>query len=482
MPLHPRSRDEAAGDPAARTDDAPRQADGVILGLQRSMGNRAVVHMLEAKGLISQPGDAFEQHADRAATTGALPGGAAAAPAPPRASAADTTALDAELGELGGGRPLPDEVRTAMEPRFGTDLSDVRVHTGEGAGSVSSALGADAFTYGKDVYYGAGRAPGRRPAHGARARARRAAARGGRPGEAHPAELHGQLSGRRRHLRDRLADPAGQERHADHADRLRRLHALLPQRGHAELEQHRHHPDRQAHRSGRQGRQLGHDRARRRARAARSDRAGVRTQDDAARGVEGGYFTDAHAPVAARPRRHAARPLARLRLQRRRRAGTTGVAGKTQQPADPRRRHRRDPVSWIPASSARTTPPTCSSSLRCTTRPAHRPGRQSQVRLRDRRAAASTSQYTYAAVKWGFEIVDGVVKNEYLNIQDTASATFAEAMDRHQDFYVHEPMTFYFDFDKTEVTDIEAAKIDGLLPYLTRNPKARMSLIGTRPT
>jgi outer membrane protein OmpA-like peptidoglycan-associated protein len=88
------------------------------------------------------------------------------------------------------------------------------------------------------------------------------------------------------------------------------------------------------------------------------------------------------------------------------------------------------------------------------------------------------TQLTYGVVKWGFEIVDGVVQNEYLNQIDTSSATFAEAMDRHMDFYVHEPMTFYFDFDKSVVSGTEAAKIDALLPYLARNPKAKMSMEG----
>jgi hypothetical protein len=57
----------------------------------------------------------------------------------------------------GGGSPLPDEVRSFMEPRFGADLSQVRVHTGSEAVQMNKELNAQAFTHGKDIYFGSGR-------------------------------------------------------------------------------------------------------------------------------------------------------------------------------------------------------------------------------------------------------------------------------------------------------------------------------------
>jgi hypothetical protein len=60
----------------------------------------------------------------------------------------------------GGGNPLSEEVRTYMEPRFGVDFSEVRVHTGEQAVQMNQDLDTQAFTYGRNVYYGAGKAPG----------------------------------------------------------------------------------------------------------------------------------------------------------------------------------------------------------------------------------------------------------------------------------------------------------------------------------
>ncbi|BAZ30215.1 OmpA/MotB domain-containing protein [Cylindrospermum sp. NIES-4074] len=60
----------------------------------------------------------------------------------------------------GSGRPLPNDVRGFMEPRFGANFSQVRVHTGSEAVQMSRELGAQAFTHGSDVYYGEGKAPG----------------------------------------------------------------------------------------------------------------------------------------------------------------------------------------------------------------------------------------------------------------------------------------------------------------------------------
>ncbi|WP_084226787.1 DUF4157 domain-containing protein [Nitrosospira sp. NpAV] len=59
----------------------------------------------------------------------------------------------------GGGNRLPGTVREYMEPRFGTDFSHVRVHTGIEAAQLNRDVGANAFTHGSDIYYGAGNTP-----------------------------------------------------------------------------------------------------------------------------------------------------------------------------------------------------------------------------------------------------------------------------------------------------------------------------------
>ncbi|PZV14104.1 MAG: hypothetical protein DCF22_09510, partial [Leptolyngbya sp.] len=48
----------------------------------------------------------------------------------------------------GGGTALPQDVRSFMEPRFGADFSQVRVHTGSEAVQMNRDLNAQAFTHG----------------------------------------------------------------------------------------------------------------------------------------------------------------------------------------------------------------------------------------------------------------------------------------------------------------------------------------------
>lgn len=67
----------------------------------------------------------------------------------------------------GGGRPLDPVTRAFMEPRFGHDFGQVRVHTGHLAAAAARSVNARAFTVGGDIFFGSGQydpqsAPGRR--------------------------------------------------------------------------------------------------------------------------------------------------------------------------------------------------------------------------------------------------------------------------------------------------------------------------------
>ncbi|MBD5785779.1 DUF4157 domain-containing protein [Cellulosimicrobium terreum] len=57
----------------------------------------------------------------------------------------------------GGGSPLAPDVREDMESRLGASFSDVRIHTGGTASSSAAAVGAHAYTVGRDVVFGAGK-------------------------------------------------------------------------------------------------------------------------------------------------------------------------------------------------------------------------------------------------------------------------------------------------------------------------------------
>jgi hypothetical protein len=55
------------------------------------------------------------------------------------------------------GQPLDRSTREFMEPRFGSDFSDVRVHTDSRAAQSADALAANAYTTGRDIYFAAGK-------------------------------------------------------------------------------------------------------------------------------------------------------------------------------------------------------------------------------------------------------------------------------------------------------------------------------------
>lgn len=65
---------------------------------------------------------------------------------------------DAAVASTAGshGSSLPDGVRGKFEASLGTDLSSVRVHTGESSASAAQGLGARAFAVGQDIHFGAG--------------------------------------------------------------------------------------------------------------------------------------------------------------------------------------------------------------------------------------------------------------------------------------------------------------------------------------
>ena len=84
------------------------------------------------------PGDRSEQDADRAA-----------------AQVTGTADRGGGIGEQGRGTLSADE-RAFYEPRFGHDFSRVRIHDDVRAARMADAMGAEAFTYGRDIFFGAG--------------------------------------------------------------------------------------------------------------------------------------------------------------------------------------------------------------------------------------------------------------------------------------------------------------------------------------
>ncbi|MFQ5408823.1 MAG: DUF4157 domain-containing protein [Anaerolineales bacterium] len=177
-----------------------------ILNLQRTAGNRAVSRLIQTKLTVGPAGDKYEQEADAVAEK------VLRMPAPRRDNQArpevqrqeeeeelaqpkllirrrpvapSDGANDGEQGDKpggiqraaagdgsfqpghdferslssasGDGSPLPSSVRSYMEPRLGADFSNVKVHTGSQSVQLNREIGAQAFTRGSDVFFGAGK-------------------------------------------------------------------------------------------------------------------------------------------------------------------------------------------------------------------------------------------------------------------------------------------------------------------------------------
>ncbi|GJL53832.1 MAG: hypothetical protein NPIRA02_09640 [Nitrospirales bacterium] len=64
--------------------------------------------------------------------------------------------VTARVSQPGSGRALPDSLRTFMEPRFGKDFSDVRIHDAPDDRHAARRIGARAFTHRQHIWIGPG--------------------------------------------------------------------------------------------------------------------------------------------------------------------------------------------------------------------------------------------------------------------------------------------------------------------------------------
>jgi len=144
-----------------------------ILFLQRTVGNQAVQRLLrsgalQAKLRIGQPGDVYEQEADRVAdAVMRMPEPGVQQQTEPEEvlqakeltsqTSESTLNIESRINALQArGRHLPESTRSFFEPRFGHDFSQVRVHTNAQAAEMARAMNARAFTTGRDIVFGAG--------------------------------------------------------------------------------------------------------------------------------------------------------------------------------------------------------------------------------------------------------------------------------------------------------------------------------------
>ena len=92
-------------------------------------------------------------------------------------------------------------------------------------------------------------------------------------------------------------------------------------------------------------------------------------------------------------------------------------------------------------------------------------------------AKGSDTNNVYGSIHWGFKVRAGAVNNEYANVKDAESATFDDSLARHQDFYTHEPLVLYFDFNRDTPNAAEAGKVNKeITDYLRKFPDVQLSI------
>jgi hypothetical protein len=75
----------------------------------------------------------------------------------PAAGAGGGADLAGRIGQrIGGGRPMPADLRSEVETGLGQQLGDVRLHTDGTAAQLATDVGAHAFTVGNDVFFNSG--------------------------------------------------------------------------------------------------------------------------------------------------------------------------------------------------------------------------------------------------------------------------------------------------------------------------------------
>lgn len=147
--------------------------------LHHTFGNQAVGDLLksgaiQAKLKIGQPNDPLELEADRVAdqilrmkepgshTSDSNVTEANNTPKQilkktnPNNATSDSSVSNNFISGLGPGYPLNTQTREFMEPRFGHDFSQVRVHTNAHAAQTARTINARAFTHGSNIVFGAG--------------------------------------------------------------------------------------------------------------------------------------------------------------------------------------------------------------------------------------------------------------------------------------------------------------------------------------
>ena len=166
----PKPPQAASASPSLQHKRACGGAASGLTGECEEYRNKKIVG-LQTKLRVNEPGDAYEQEADRVAEQVlARPGHLGVPSAPPRIQRfsrysngpMNTAPASVDRALANPGRPLEPALRQDMEQRFGHDFASARAFGGAAEQSARD-VNAHAYTVGHNIVFGAGRfAPGTR--------------------------------------------------------------------------------------------------------------------------------------------------------------------------------------------------------------------------------------------------------------------------------------------------------------------------------
>ena len=343
--------------------------------------------------------------------------------------------------QVADGAPLAAGQRTEYEGRFGTDLGDVRLHSDSGAAALADGIGTNAYTLGRDIYFGRGKYQPGTP--------------GGERLIAHEmahAAQHGAGDREQMHADLAMSLPTSLGVFGiDFADRV--APARPGMEGHIDFD-----PDP----AGPYSAEIGL------IQAVRFERRGATAGAGGGSGAVGFPATESERDVLA----------------------TTGSQGEQQgwhvdtTYSDPAKTEGSQTSPSYPQSVGFNPTHNEHGFLRSPTdhAPARLydyPGGPPDIKFDfETVAKGMDSQSVYGGIHWGFEIVAGVPQSEYAFAQDTTSAEFDISLQRFRAFFTHEPTIVYFDTNVAVPAAGEDAKLDEAMTWLTEFSDAHVEIEG----